>query len=50
MGTWSDLEKRDAREAGWGLNVIISEADITFANESNIKDLESRVTAWLNTL
>ena len=49
-GDLSDLEKRDAREAGWGLNVIISEADITFRNESNIQDLESKVTAWLNTL
>ena len=49
-GDLSDLEKRDAREAGWGLNVIISEADITFPNESNLEDLESSVSAWLNTL
>jgi dephospho-CoA kinase len=49
-GDLSDLEKRDAREAGWGLDVIISEADITFPNESNLHELESSVTAWLNTL
>jgi len=49
-GDLSDLEKRDAREAGWGLDVIISEADITFSNETNLQDLESSVTAWLNTL
>ena len=49
-GGLSDLEKRDAREAGWGLDVIIAEADITFPNESNLEDLESSVSAWLNTL
>ena len=49
-GDLSDLEKRDERETGWGLDVILREADISFSNESNLEELESTVSAWLNTL
>ena len=49
-GDLSDLERRDARETGWGLDVIIAEADQTFANESELEELETSVTAWLKSL
>ena len=49
-GTLSDLEQRDAREAGWGLKTIISEANYTFSNESNLEELILVVTAWLKGL
>ena len=49
-GDLSDLEQRDAREASWGLDVIIDEADYTFSNESNIDELIIKVTAWLKGL
>ncbi len=49
-GTLSDLEQRDSREAGWGLKTIISEADYTFGNESNLEELILSVTAWLKGL
>ena len=49
-GDLSDLEARDKRETGWGLDVIIQEADYCFANESNLEDLKSRVSAWLDNL
>ena len=49
-GDLSDLEERDSRETGWGLDRIIEEADYSFSNESNLEDFESEVTAWLNTL
>jgi len=49
-GDLSDLEKRDERETGWGLDTIIEEAEISFSNESNLEQLQSEVSAWLNTL
>ena len=49
-GSLSDLEQRDARETGWGLDIIISEADMTFPNESDIEELTKSVTAWLKSL
>ena len=49
-GSLSDLEQRDARETGWGLDIIIAEADITFPNESDIEELATFVTAWLKSL
>ena len=48
-GDLSDLEERDSRETGWGLDRIIEEADYSFSNESNLEDFESEVTAWLYT-
>jgi dephospho-CoA kinase len=49
-GSLSDLEQRDARETGWGLDVIIAEADIIFPNESDIEEMAISVTAWLKSL
>ncbi len=49
-GDLSDLEKRDAREMGWGLDILIEEADKIFPNESDIDALTKLVTAWLKSL
>ena len=49
-GDLSDLEARDKRETGWGLDVIIQEADFSFSNESDLDDLKTRVSAWLDSL
>jgi len=49
-GDLSDLEMRDKRETGWGLDVIIDEADFSFSNESDLDDLKIRVSAWLDKL
>jgi len=49
-GDLSDLEARDKRETGWGLDVIIQEADFSFSNESDLDDLKTRVSAWLDNL
>jgi dephospho-CoA kinase len=49
-GDLSDLEARDKRETGWGLDVIIQEADFSFPNESDLDDLKTRVSAWLDNL
>ena len=49
-GSLSDLERRDARETGWGLDVIIAEADQIFSNEAGLDELETSVTAWLKSL
>ena len=49
-GDLSDLEARDKRETGWGLDVIIQEADFSFPNESNLQELKNRVSAWLDNL
>ena len=49
-GNLSDLEARDERETGWGLDVIIQEADFSFPNESDLADLKTRVSAWLDNL
>ena len=49
-GDLSDLEMRDKRETGWGLDVIIQEADFSFSNESDLSDLKNRVSAWLDNL
>ena len=49
-GNLSDLEARDKRETGWGLDVIIQEADFSFPNESDLDDLKIRVSAWLDNL
>ena len=49
-GSLSDLEQRDARETGWGLDIIIAEADMIFPNESDIEELTKSVTAWLKSL
>ena len=49
-GDLSDLEARDKRETGWGLDVIIREADFSFSNESDLIDLHKRVSAWLDNL
>ena len=49
-GDLSDLEVRDKRETGWGLDVILQEADFSFSNESNLEDLKNRVSAWLDNL
>ncbi len=49
-GGLSDLEKRDARETGWGLDILIEEADKIFPNESDIDELTKSVTAWLESL
>ncbi len=49
-GDLSDLEARDKRETGWGLDVIIQEADFSFPNESDLDSLKIRVSAWLDSL
>ena len=49
-GDLSDLEARDLRETGWGLDVIIQEAHFSFSNESNLEDLKKEVSAWLDNL
>lgn len=49
-GDLSDLENRDERETGWGLDTIIEEAEFSFSNELNLEDLETAVSSWLNTL
>ena len=49
-GDLSDLEARDKRETGWGLDVILQEADFSFSNESNLEDLKNSVSAWLDNL
>ena len=49
-GDLSDLEKRDERETGWGLDTIIEQAEISFSNEGELEHLQSEVSAWLNTL
>ena len=49
-GDLSDLEMRDKGETGWGLDVIIQEADFSFSNESDLSDLKNRVSAWLDNL
>ena len=45
-GRLSDLERRVARETGWGLDVIIAEADQIFSNEAGLDELETSATAW----
>ncbi|MBG45529.1 MAG: dephospho-CoA kinase [Euryarchaeota archaeon] len=49
-GDLSDLEKRDQRETGWGLDTIIEQAEISFSNEGELEHLQSEVSSWLNTL
>ena len=49
-GNLSDLETRDKREIGWGLDVIIHEADFTFTNDSDLDGLKNQVSAWLDNL
>ena len=49
-GDLSDLEIRDKRETGWGLDVIIQDADFSFSNESDLEDLKTQVSAWLDNL
>jgi len=49
-GSLADLDARDVRETGWGLDRIIEESDIKFTNESNLDDFRNEVSYWLNSL
>ncbi len=49
-GGLEELKERDRRETGWGLDTIIAEADKIFTNQSDLDDLTSEVSVWLDTL
>jgi dephospho-CoA kinase len=40
-----DMQKRDERERGWGLEQVISEADITIDNGSSLKSFREKIHA-----
>jgi len=47
-GTRNDFDIRDKREIGWGLDILIAEADFSFTNESGIDVLRNIVEDWFN--
>ncbi len=49
-GNRQDFEKRNQREIGWGLKVLMAEAKIRFSNESDINTFRTEVEAWFNSL
>ena len=49
-GDLADLEVRDIREIGWGLDKIIRDSDVKFTNESNLDDFKEEVSSWLKSL
>jgi dephospho-CoA kinase len=48
--TWEESLRRDAREIGWGLDKVISAADVTIVNEENLDEFYSRVRDALRRL
>ena len=43
-----DLEERDKRELGWGLDVVIASADIIISNEGNIDEFKKEIKKLLS--
>ena len=48
--TWAEFERRDAREAGWGLERVIEAADVTIVNEGTLDEFHERVRQELGKL
>ena len=46
-GDISAFEVREKRETGWGLDILINNAQITIPNESNLEDFHNRCQDWL---
>jgi len=49
-GNRDDLEDRDRREIGWGLEILLSEAEFKFRNEADIDAFRIEVETWFNSL
>ncbi len=47
-GDISAFEVREKRETGWGLDILIDNAQITISNESNLEDFHTRCQDWLH--
>jgi dephospho-CoA kinase len=47
-GDRSAFEARNQRELGWGLDVLIQNADDVLPNEADLFAFQARCSAWLN--
>ena len=43
-----DIKERDRREIGWGLDVVISSADVIVPNEGSLDDFHNRIKNLLH--
>ena len=46
-GNRDSLKIRDEREIGWGLDVLINQADFTLSNDGSLSDFVNKCQIWL---
>ncbi|MBT4070114.1 MAG: AAA family ATPase [Euryarchaeota archaeon] len=46
-GDRDSLKIRDEREIGWGLDVLINQADFTLSNDGSLSDFVNKCQIWL---
>ncbi len=46
-GDRDSLKNRDEREIGWGLDVLINQADFTLSNDGSLSDFVNKCQIWL---
>jgi dephospho-CoA kinase len=49
-GGTATFEARDEREKGWGLEELISQADVLVENNDDLMQFQNQIRSWLATL
>ncbi len=49
-GSREEFEQRNQREIGWGLDILLKNADETIGNDGSLEEFSNHVFDWLNSI
>ena len=49
-GSREEFEQRNQREIGWGLDILLKNADETIGNDGSLEEFSNQVFDWLNSI